>query len=117
MKPEPTVTDPAAGRTCRPCEGGTPPIAPEDAAVELQSLPGWVLDEDAIEKVYEFRNYHQTMAFVNAVAWIAHQEDHHPEMEIAYKTCRVRFTTHTIDGLSANDFLCAHRIEALLRPE
>lgn len=117
MKPEPTVCDIAAGRRCEPCEGGTPPTTEAQARKELETLPGWALNENGIEKIFQFKNYYQTMAFVNALAWVAHQEDHHPDLQVGYKTCHVRYTTHAIGGLSANDFHCARRLDALLAPE
>jgi 4a-hydroxytetrahydrobiopterin dehydratase len=100
-------------RHCRPCEGGTPPLGKEEVERFLGALDGWELQAGAILKRYEFRNFYQTMAFVNALAWIAHNEDHHPEMEISYRVCRVRYTTHAVGGLTENDFICAARVDAL----
>ncbi len=81
----------------------------------LPALPGWEQYDHLISKKYSFGNFHQTMAFVNAVAWIAHQQDHHPELTVTYNTCLVEFTTHSIHGLSARDFACAGQVEALLQ--
>lgn len=67
-----------------------------------------------IERTFTFKNYYHTLAFVNAVAWIAHQEDHHPELSFGYKQCRVRYTTHAVGGLSENDFICAAKVDRLL---
>lgn len=103
-----------ASRHCTPCEGGTPPLGREEAERFLADLPGWELTGEKIEKSFAFKNYYQTMAFVNAVAWIAHGEDHHPDMELTYRTCRIRYTTHAIGGLSVNDFICAARVNALI---
>ncbi len=64
---------------------------------------------------FEFKNYWETTAFVNAVAWIAHREDHHPDIEFGYKTCTIRYWTHTVGGLSVNDFICAAKIDQLLK--
>ena len=69
-----------------------------------------------IFKTYKFANYHETMAFVNAVAWVAHREDHHPDLEVGYNRCRVRYSTHSIGGLSENDLICAAKVEALIAP-
>jgi len=101
---------------CKPCEGGVCPIPEPEARGTLDQVPGWTLVEDGrmLERTFSFSNYYQTTAFVNAVAWIAHREDHHPDVEFGYKTCRVRYTTHAIGGLSENDFICAARINALL---
>ena len=100
-------------RTCKPCEGGVPPL--DDAKVRelLGGLPGWERAGDEIAKTYAFQNYHQTMAFVNATAWISHRENHHPDLEVGYNKCRVRYSTHAIGGLSENDFICAAKVEAL----
>ena len=65
-------------------------------------------------KSYQFKDYYQTMAFVNAVAWISHQENHHPDLEVSYKNCKVHYITHAINALSENDFICAAKINALL---
>ena len=66
-----------------------------------------------ITRDFQFKNYHQTIAFVNAVAWIANREDHHPDMTVSYSSCRVRYSTHFVSGLTLNDFICAAKIDAL----
>ncbi len=98
---------------CVPCEGGTPPLSDEQADALLARLDGWTREGKAITKTFEFRNYYRTIAFVNASAYISHQEDHHPDLLVGYNTCRVTYTTHAIGGLSENDFICAARIDAL----
>ena len=103
-----------AARHCKPCEGGVPPLTGEEAAQLLKTLDGWELAGDEIAKTYRFRNYHETMAFVNATAWVSHREDHHPDLEVSYRECRVRYSTHAIGGLSENDFICAAKTDALL---
>ena len=77
---------------------------------------GWKLFEGALEKTFPFANYHETMAFVNALAWVAHREDHHPELAVSYGHCTVRFNTHDVGGISASDFHCAAAVDALLKP-
>ena len=102
---------------CIPCEGGVKPLSADEAADLMQQLDGnWALNEDATEiaRTYTFKNYYRTMAFVNALAWIAHAEDHHPDLEVGYNRCHVRYSTHAIGGLSQNDFICAAKIDALL---
>lgn len=101
---------------CKPCEGGTRPLSATEGEKLLRQTPGWILNDsgDEISRTYEFKNYYQTIAFVNAVAWVAHREDHHPDLEISYKRCHVRYSTHAIGGLSENDFICAAKINALL---
>ncbi len=103
-------------RRCRPCEGGVDPLDRGQAEDYLDKLAdGWTIDAGgkAIEREFRFADFHRTMAFVNAVAWIAHREDHHPDLEVGYNRCGVRYTTHAIGGLSVNDFICAAKIDAL----
>jgi 4a-hydroxytetrahydrobiopterin dehydratase len=78
--------------------------------------PEWrpAKDSRSISRTFKFRNYYETMAFVNVVAMIAHQQDHHPEMTVTYNTCRVEFSTHSVDGLSMNDFICAAKVDGTL---
>ncbi len=101
------------GKSCKPCEGGVAPMTEDEIAEQLQGLDGWELRDGSIVKVYRFKNYYQTMAFANAVAWVAHREDHHPELVLNYRTCEVRYDTHAIGGLSENDFICAAKLERL----
>ncbi|HLL90462.1 MAG TPA: 4a-hydroxytetrahydrobiopterin dehydratase [Tepidisphaeraceae bacterium] len=110
----PTLADLAA-RRCRELPPGTPPVSRADAAALLGALPGWE-DVDggaAIRKAFTFDDYHRTMAFVNAVAWVAHRENHHPDLEVGYGRCVVRYSTHSVGGLSENDFACAAKVERL----
>ncbi len=81
----------------------------------LASLKGWIIEGNSLVKLYPFANYYQTMAFVNALAWIAHREDHHPDLVVGYNKCRVEYSTHAIGGLSENDFICAAKCDALYR--
>ena len=75
---------------------------------------GWRLINDALEKTFTFKNYHETIGFVNAVAFIANAEDHHPDLAVSYSQCTVRFNTHDVHGISVSDFFCASRVDALL---
>jgi len=104
---------PLAGRKCRPLRAGTPALTEAQIERFLKGTPGWAYNGKVIRKTYSFKNYHETMAFVNAVAWIAHREDHHPGLSVGYSRCRVEFSTHAIGGISENDFICAAKIEAL----
>lgn len=106
-----------ATKRCVPCTASTPRVAPEEVTRLLTSLPGYKADllVGSISKVYEFSDFYETMAFVNALAYIAHVEDHHPDLAVSYNRCGVTFTTHAIGGLSENDFICAAKIEALVR--
>jgi 4a-hydroxytetrahydrobiopterin dehydratase len=103
-------------KRCAPCAPGTPALGSERVKELLAELEGWSVDADGkhISRTFTFKNFHETMAFVNAVAFVAHREDHHPDLEVSYKNCRVRYNTHTVNGLSENDFICAAKIDALL---
>ncbi|GAB4353646.1 MAG: 4a-hydroxytetrahydrobiopterin dehydratase [Gammaproteobacteria bacterium] len=105
------------GKKCLPCEGGVAPLDPESATSLLEQLhPDWGISDDnlKIEREFRFPDHYQTIAFVNAIAWISHQEDHHPELRVGYNRCLVSYTTHAIGGLSENDFICAAKIDELL---
>ncbi|GLS95777.1 putative pterin-4-alpha-carbinolamine dehydratase [Piscinibacter gummiphilus] len=80
----------------------------------LAQLSSWKSTGGAIEKAFTFKNFHETMAFVNALAWIAHTEDHHPDLQVGYDRCTVRFSTHSVGGISVNDFICAAKADALV---
>jgi 4a-hydroxytetrahydrobiopterin dehydratase len=104
-------------RHCQPIAGGTLPLNAARVQVLLEALhPDWASDASGgnISRTFRFGNYYQTMAFVNALAWIAHAEDHHPDIEVGYNRCVVRYSTHSTGGLSENDFICAAKIDALL---
>jgi 4a-hydroxytetrahydrobiopterin dehydratase len=100
---------------CKPCEGGVPPLTEKEARELLKQLDGWELGDKRISKTFTFKNYYQTIAFVNAVAWMTHREDHHPDMNVGYSKCRVEYSTHAIGGLSDNDFICAAKVDALFK--
>ncbi len=104
-------------KRCKPCEGGVPPLGEQEARELMGRLDkGWQLASDGklIERLFEFNNYYETIAFVNAIAWMAHREDHHPDLEVGYNRCKVRYTTHAINGLSENDMICAAKVDRLL---
>ena len=98
---------------CKPCEGGVSPLTSDEIAKLLKQLKGWEHINGEIAKRFEFKNYYQAMAFVNAAAWISHREDHHPDITVGYNQCRVAYVTHAINGLSENDFICAAKLDAL----
>jgi 4a-hydroxytetrahydrobiopterin dehydratase len=102
-----------APRRCQPLEGH-PAMTAGEIDTHLAGAPGWALVDGAVQKRYDFADYHRTMAFVNAVAWIAHAEDHHPDLLVSYNRCTVRFNTHSVGGISINDFICAAKLDALL---
>jgi 4a-hydroxytetrahydrobiopterin dehydratase len=105
-----------AKKHCAPCTGATPRVPPDEVERLLATLPGYKADSvvGSISKVYEFADFYETMAFVNALAYIAHVEDHHPDLAVSYKRCAVTYSTHAIGGLSENDFICAAKVEALV---
>jgi 4a-hydroxytetrahydrobiopterin dehydratase len=102
-----------AQQHCQPLEGQAP-MSADEVAARLAQAPGWTFVDGAVQKRYDFADYHRTMAFVNAVAWVAHSEDHHPDMAVSYNRCTVRFSTHSVGGISINDFICAAKLDALL---
>jgi 4a-hydroxytetrahydrobiopterin dehydratase len=101
---------------CRPRRGAEQALSVGEINELAALLPEWALSDDrkAISRSVRFKNFHETMAFVNALAWIAHAEDHHPDMEVGYGHCLMRFSTHDVGGLSLNDFICAARVDRLL---
>lgn len=105
-----------AQKKCKPCEGGVAPLTREAAQGLLAKLAsGWQLTADgqSIRRELAFKDFYRTMSFVNAVAHLANIEDHHPDLEVGYNYCRIVFTTHSIKGLSDNDFICAAKIDQL----
>ncbi len=100
---------------CRPLPIGTPPLAQAQIDAGQVQFPDWEHRDGAIEKTFSFGSYAGTIAFVNAVAQIAQNEDHHPDMLVGYDRCRVAYRTHSVGGISENDFICATKIEALRR--
>ncbi len=97
---------------CKPLQAHAAMNAAEIAA-RLQEAAGWSLIEGSIEQTVRFADDHQTMAFVNAVAWIAHREDHLPDIAFGYSRCTLRFNTHSVGGICLNDFICAAKVDAL----
>ena len=105
-----------SARKCVPCEGGVTALTPEQAGRQMSALAReWQLAPDAKSLVREFKfpDFYRTMSFVNAIAHIANIEDHHPDLDVGYNHCRVRYSTHSIGGLSENDFICAAKIDCI----
>ena len=100
---------------CVPCEGGVPALTKEQREKLLGTVNNWQVNNEGtiITRRFTFKGFYKTMAFVNAVAWIANQENHHPDLEVGYNYCTVHYTTHAIKGLTENDFICAAKIDAL----
>ncbi len=95
----------------RHCQPNVSRLTAEAAQTLLAEVSGWSIEHDTLAKTYPFANFHATMAFVNLVAFIAHREDHHPDLAVSYNRCRVTYNTHSVGGLSENDFICAARID------
>ena len=103
-------------KSCRHLEQAA---SAEEISAALTALPGWRTEHDKLTRTFSFKNYHQTIDFVNAIAGIIHQEDHHPELTLSYNRCIVKFNTHSVNagkgGLSENDFICAAKIDAVFQ--
>ncbi|MEN9657488.1 MAG: hypothetical protein RL571_953 [Pseudomonadota bacterium] len=84
-----------------------------EAEMLSTDLQDWIVTETYLEKTFRFKNFYETMGFVNALAWMANQQDHHPDLDVSYSRCRVRWSTHSANGISRNDFICAARSDAL----
>jgi 4a-hydroxytetrahydrobiopterin dehydratase len=96
------------------CEPRAAPLGASAVRDHLAQMSGWRDAGGAIEKTYAFKNWLETVAFVDALAWMCHVEDHHPDLHVQYDRCRVRFSTHSAGGISANDFICAAKADALV---
>lgn len=101
------------------CQHQVNGLADAEIAALLAEVPGWALQDGAIVKTYTFRNYYETLAFVNAIAYVIHAEDHHPELVVTYNRCLVKFNTHSVNGgrggISENDFICAAKVDAIFQ--
>ena len=95
------------------CRGGAPRLAADELAEHVATLSGWKMDGERITREFAFGNYHETIAFVNALAWMAHREDHHPDLGVHYNRCVVTYATHDAGGVTLNDIVCAAKAERL----
>lgn len=100
---------------CQP-QSSQNPLSEADILPLLAKLDGWSVTTGTLSKIFRFSSYYGTMAFVNAVAWVAHREDHHPDLSVHYNHVVVKWSTHDAGGLTLNDFICAANVEALLSP-
>ena len=98
-------------KKCTPTE-----IALTEGAITeyLKAVDGWTLTDGKIVKTFAFHNYYETLAYINAIAYVIHAEDHHPDLAVTYNKCTVRFNTHDVSGISVSDFFCASKVDALL---
>jgi 4a-hydroxytetrahydrobiopterin dehydratase len=104
-------------RKCAPCEGGVAPLTRPKAKLLAKRLhKDWHIAKDSksITRSLKFKDFYRTMSFVNALAYMANQEDHHPDLRVGYDTCQVTFSTHSIGGLSENDFICAAKLDLII---
>lgn len=113
------MTQPLTQLKCEPCRGDTPPFTPEQIALYLPHVSSeWRLVEDAkLQRTFKWRSFLRSMLFVNAVAYLAEQEGHHPDMLINFTRVTVELTTHAIHGLSRNDFIMAAKIDQMAHQE
>jgi 4a-hydroxytetrahydrobiopterin dehydratase len=105
-----------AQKKCVPCEGGAAPLSAAQVKRFAKQLhKDWRIADDSksLKRSMKFKDFYRTMSFVNALAHVANTEDHHPDLEVGYGYCRVKFTTHSIGGLSVNDFICAAKLDRL----
>ena len=100
---------------CTPQHKGDNPLPQADINALLAQLEHWAQYDRIIGKTFEFKDHYETLAFVNALAWISHREDHHPDLSVGYNKCHVEYTTHAVNGLSLNDFICAAKVDALFK--
>ena len=107
---------PLANAHCTPRKGREHRLSEARVRELLPDVPGWELTEDghALSRTFAFKDYYRTIAFVNALAWMANREDHHPDLSVHYDRCVVRYSTHDVGGLSENDFICAAKAELLV---
>jgi 4a-hydroxytetrahydrobiopterin dehydratase len=100
---------------CVGCEGGIPALTSDEIKKLIPQIKDWQVSHDGkfISRRFTFTDFHHTMAFVNAVAWVSHQENHHPDMEVGYNYCAMKYTTHAVNGLTQNDFICAAKVDEL----
>jgi 4a-hydroxytetrahydrobiopterin dehydratase len=99
-------------RRCQPLSGA--PMAEPEIRSHLNEVPGWHFTGTRIEKTFTFKNWLETLSFVNAMGWVCHTEDHHPDATLGYNRCVVAFSTHSVGGVSINDFICAAKLNALI---
>lgn len=97
---------------CTPQKGGKA-LTDAQITTQLAQLTSWEVSKGELVKTFSFKNYYETMAFVNAAAWVSHREDHHPDLKVGYNKCQVHYSTHDVNGLSNNDFICAAKLDAL----
>jgi 4a-hydroxytetrahydrobiopterin dehydratase len=101
-------------KKCKPIPPGTPPLTDAQINLLLPEVPNWSITNNTLIRSFNFKNYYESLAFVNATAFISHREDHHPDIDLGYNKVTMRYSTHSVGGLSENDFICAAKINQLL---
>jgi 4a-hydroxytetrahydrobiopterin dehydratase len=99
---------------CQACTSGEGKLDEARVRDLLKEVPGWEVKGAELVRVFKFKDYHETMAFVNATAWISHGEDHHPDMEVGYNKVVMRYSTHSAGGITENDYICAAKVNELM---
>jgi 4a-hydroxytetrahydrobiopterin dehydratase len=99
-----------ANRDCAELPARAKALLPKQANALLAQVPGWTIAAGELTRSFKFKDYHESMAFVNATAWISHGQNHHPDIELGYNKVKMRYSTHSVGGLSENDFICAARV-------
>jgi len=107
------MTPELAALSALDCRAGAPLLPVADVTKRLKALPTWEYSDNRLSKTFRFANYYETMAFVNAVAYIAHRADHHPDLSVHYNRVVVTYSTHDAGGVTLNDCICAAKVEAL----
>ena len=96
------------------CDTKAPKLSDPEIAALLLQVPGWSIESNQLSRTFNFRNYYESLAFVNATAWISHGQDHHPDIALGYNAVTMRYSSHSAGGLTENDFICAAKVSALL---
>ena len=109
------ITAALADKQCKPVAPGTAALEGNEISELIGSVHGWDAQDSVLSKTFDFKNHYETIAFVNAVAWISHKQDHHPDLEVGYSHVTIKYTTHSVNGLSENDFICAAKVEKLFK--
>lgn len=106
--------DELTAQHCKPRKG-EPPLTAAQVAELSGALPDWHAADDgkSIARTFRFKNFHETLGFVNAIGWVANRQDHHPDLQVGYARCVVHWSTHDVGGLSMNDFICAAKVDAI----
>ena|SRR5256885_6336558 len=102
-------------RTSKPLPSGTPALKQPEIDNFLKQLRGWKIQGKELVRELKFKDYYETMSAVVAVAMLAQREDHHPDMQVGYNKLQIRFSTHSVGGLSENDFICAAKVDELMK--